>query len=61
MTTTKYRTTVITITFQGKSIPVENSVPEYTPEEEQAVRGELEQQLYSIFKKYLDSKMGTVQ
>lgn len=45
-----------TVMFQGKEIVLENLTPVYTPQQEQAKRRELEQQLYEVFRKYADMK-----
>ncbi|ANU47794.1 hypothetical protein ADH76_18540 [Enterocloster clostridioformis] len=47
------------VTFQGKEITVENLTPVFTPEQEAAKRRELEQQLYDVFRKYVDKRQGS--
>lgn len=40
------------VTYNGNSMLVENLTPDYTKEDRIRVKGNIERQLYSIFKKY---------
>jgi len=57
----RYRRETQIVPFQGKEIVLENLTPILTPEQEQKVRGELEQRLYEVFYKYAASKQGQKQ
>lgn len=61
MNNRRYRRETQIVPFQGKEIVLENLTPILTPEQEQKVRGELEQRLYEVFYKYAASKQGQKQ
>ncbi len=52
----RYKKETDVVTFQGKEITLKNLTPVFTPEQEAAKRRELEQQLYEVFRKYVDQR-----
>ena len=56
MNNIRYKKEIEVVTFQGKEIPLENLSPVFTPEQEEAKRRELEQQLYEVFRKYAEKQ-----
>ena len=51
-----YKKETETVNFQGKDITLENLTPVFTPQQEAAKRRELEQQLYEVFRKYVNQR-----
>ena len=53
--TLRYEVERKTVIFQGKSITLTNHIPVFTPDQREKIRSEIENRLYSVVKKHIES------